>query len=875
MCTKTLSRCVCVVGLLLITTATRTPAAPAAAYGGGVLHVDDDAPPGGDGASWETPYRFLQDALFTAGKGGVGEIRVAQGLYLPDHDEANPDGTGDRDATFQLISGVALRGGYAGLGEPDPDERDIELYVTVLSGDLLGDDEPNFVNYEENSYTVVMGSNTDSTAILDGVTVTAGNSSVDDPPWENINDPNPRQSGAGMLNQNGSPTVIGCIFTANRAVIGAGIYNMVSSATITGCSFVGNSTIGTGGGIRNMNNCHVTVANCAFVGNEVGAGGGIADSWFSSSTVSNCVFVGNVAEGGGGGMVVAYNSALSITDSLFADNIAGGGGGLLIGSGTALIDGCEFVGNSASLLGGGIALGSSVVTLTNCNIYNNISDWIGGGVVDVSSSTFVNCAIGGNSASIGGGLYVFGNAAVFNCTIGANTGNGIDFTEGGGSVTLANAIVWGNTPQQVFGPGDVTATYSDIQGGWPGTGNIDADPLFVQPAGDNLRLGFGSPCIDAGDNDAVPDGITTDLDGLPRFVDDPDVEDTGHGTPPIVDMGAYEGGHEPQDPMAVEDDFDQNEIILLIPNGGPFDPFFNAAVGVINTSGPDNAMFAVTQIDWDLHPGAAGFSELGSILRTETTLKPGQFFMQLYIPFDLEQLQGQDHARLDVTSFDDPSGNWVLAALLNTQDSPDRHGPIGDKIVDDNPDDGWGTTTDFGDWGVVYDANLERGFVWANADYSDDFALGVPFCPADCAPFGGDEVVGVLDLLQVLAEWGLAGASGPCDLDRDDDVDVADLTFLLQSWGSCPQPASYASPTTHWAGVIANRAVVSFRGRLFRGRGDLDANGVVDQRDLHRLQADWGACDNCPSDLDADGVVGSRDLLILLANWGHTETKGG
>ena len=142
-------------------------ATAAAAYGGGVLHVDDDAPPGGDGASWETPYRFLQDALVTAGKGGVDEIRVAQGLYRPDRDEANPDGTGDRDATFQLISGVALMGGYAGLGEPDPDERDIELYVTILSGDLLGNDEPNFVNYEENSYTVVTGSNTDSTAVLD------------------------------------------------------------------------------------------------------------------------------------------------------------------------------------------------------------------------------------------------------------------------------------------------------------------------------------------------------------------------------------------------------------------------------------------------------------------------------------------------------------------------------------------------------------------------------------------------------------------------------------------------------------------------------------------------------------------------------------
>ena len=129
-----------------------------------------------------------------------------------------------------------------------------------------------------------------------------------------------------------------------------------------------------------------------------------------------------------------------------------------------------------------------------------------------------------------------------------------------------------------------------------------------------------------------------------------------------------------------------------------------------------------------------------------------------------------------------------------------------------------------------------------------------------------------MDLLSVLSQWGLEGASGPCDLDRDDDVDAADLAFVLQSWGACPESASYSPPTIDRAGVIANRSDRVrgrlFRGRSFRGRGDLDANGVVDRRDLERLQANWGACDNCPSDLDADGVVGSRDLLLLLANWG-------
>ena len=588
----------------------------------------------------------------------------------------------------------------------------------------------------------------------------------------------------------------------------------------------------------------------------------------AGASVLDCVFDSNTADVGGA-IYHIEEGDLILDNCTFTANLATGVGGVFSPFNTVTLSDCVFLENVGSYVIGGLAVGHSEISLTNCSFFQNDGNFLGGGIAGGVDITLVNCAFSGNTATMGGGLEISGIATLINCTFGNNVGNGVENSSTAESTVLANCVLWGNTPAQL--EGDLfTVTYSDIQGGWSGIGNIDADPLFVQPGSHNLRLTFGSPCIDAGDNEAVPDGITTDLDGLPRFVDDPDVNDTGNGTPPIVDMGAYEGGHESQDPMASEDDFDQNELVWLVPNGGPFDPFSNAAVLVINTSGPDNAMFAVTQIDWDLHPGAAGFSELGSILRTETTLKPGQFFMQLYIPFDLEQLQGEDRAQLDVTSFDDSSGNWVLSALLNTQDSPDRHGPIGDKILDDTPDDGWGNTADLGDWGVVYDPDLQRGFVWANADYSDDFAFGVPLCPADCEPFGGDEAVGVLDLLQVLGGWGLAGASGPCDLDRDDDVDAVDLTFLLQSWGSCPQPASYAPPTTRRAGAIANRSD-QFRGRLFRGRGDLDANGVVDQRDLQRLQANWGACDNCLSDLDADGVVGTRDLLILLANWGYSD----
>ncbi len=108
----------------------------------------------------------------------------------------------------------------------------------------------------------------------------------------------------------------------------------------------------------------------------------------------------------------------------------------------------------------------------------------------------------------------------------------------GGSPTVTNCILWNDSPDEIFG--SATAAYSNVQGSFPGTGNIDADPLFVDPNNGDLRLSAGSPCIDAANNIAVPAGITTDLDGNPRFVDDPDTPDTGNGDPPIVDMGAYE-----------------------------------------------------------------------------------------------------------------------------------------------------------------------------------------------------------------------------------------------------------------------------------------------------------------------------------------------
>ncbi len=136
-----------------------------------------------------------------------------------------------------------------------------------------------------------------------------------------------------------------------------------------------------------------------------------------------------------------------------------------------------------------------------------------------SSPMLTNITFSGNSADYGGGIYNYTSS----------------------NPNLTNAIVWGNTPDQIYNNGGTaTVSFSDIEGGYPGTANINVDPLFVNADNGNLRLQYTSPAIDAGDNAAVPIEVTTDLDGNPRFVDIPGIPDTGIGDPPIVDMGAYE-----------------------------------------------------------------------------------------------------------------------------------------------------------------------------------------------------------------------------------------------------------------------------------------------------------------------------------------------
>ena len=448
--------------------------APAIAAGG-TIYVDADASPGGDGTSWATAYKYLQDALYKPPTGG-DQIWVAEGTYKPDANTANPDGTGDREAAFQLLNGVALYGGFP-TGGGDWESRNTSAYPTILSGDLDGNDvqvsDPCDLLTEpsrgENSYHVVTGSGTDHNAVLDGFTITAGNADGADSNSE----------GGGMRNYLGGPTVANCTFSENSAADAAGgMDNDSGDAIVINCTFSRNSAAYDGGGMVNDNYVFQgdspTVTNCTFNDNLARWGGGMSNYDDSCTIVSNCIFRNNSAKERGGGM----------------DNDIS----------TPTIVNCTFSGNSAGTDGGGMDNTESTPTVINCTFAGNSAINDGGGICNYDSSpTVTNCILWGNAALSGAQIYDKGTSSA-------------------------------------------TVSYSAVQGDWPGMGNIDDDPLFIDSNGldgivgtadDNLRLSAGSPCIDAGNNTTVL-ADNGDLDSHPRFVDG-----DGNRTH-IVDMGAYE-----------------------------------------------------------------------------------------------------------------------------------------------------------------------------------------------------------------------------------------------------------------------------------------------------------------------------------------------
>ncbi len=502
------------------------------AWGQQITYVNGNATGLNTGDSWGNAFTDLQSALADAG----GEVWVAAGRYTP------AAAGGARSATFQLNTGHALYGGFVG-GELTRDARDPVANVTALSGDLLGDDPVGaaWTNMTDNSYHVVTA--TGATGIvLDGFTISRGNaqSSIGG-----------NSHGAGLLISSSGLSIANCTIKENVASWSAGMYNVDSPTVITGSNFSDNNAFsGRGGAIYHVTTAgtsatFLTIKDSQFVRNQAhstsrsGDAGAIWSDFNAPLDIDNCLFDRNIAcwrftfgnYATGGGAILIFGDGTTIRNSVFRSNTAHIGGALWIAR-TATVANCLFIGNEAIRQGDGFYDYGGYAGAVYCT--------------SKSSTTFIGCTFHANKARNVGGIWASPTTTIVNSILWSNISTEVGATmldqQLSGSPIIKYSCVKGLF---TAAPGEQAPDPNN----YPGT--VAVDPIFFDLDGadnvlgnldDDLRLGSGSPCIDAGNNSAVTALVTAGLDENLRFFDDPSSVDAGVGVAPIVDMGAYEFG---------------------------------------------------------------------------------------------------------------------------------------------------------------------------------------------------------------------------------------------------------------------------------------------------------------------------------------------
>ncbi len=482
-------------------------------WGNTILYVDDDAPLGGDGLSWETAYKYLQDALATTrgekvvlddscGPGpcdprieiivvgeppdGPCEVRVASGLYQPDRYFVKPDGSGDRASTFTVVETVTLKGGYAGLGATEPNACDPNLYQTILSGDLDGNDVPvsdpgdllDAPDRHDNAFHVVQLSR----GVVEGVTMTGGYAHLflDRIPMVPYN---PDHGGGGVW---GEGTVRDCILYANFAEEAGGgvwcdgsLYDEIQKVLILQrCVLTGNATRAWGGGMFAVCS-QVKLEGCEFNVNWAGTDGG-GFMWYKSDVNAvDCVFSQNTSGISGGG-INSYKGLSEFSECIISNNYTGSsGGGASAFGGISQFTECNFTNNSTSIsgTGGAAAFNGEEIRFHSCFITGNQAGSYGGAVATKFSSVdFKRCTITDNQATQGSFL-----------AIGTNSSWPRSET-----IHITGCIIKNQSPEIWNYDGMVYVNYSNIDIASyvslgqenqlvPGLGNLDCDPLFVNP----------------------------------------------------------------------------------------------------------------------------------------------------------------------------------------------------------------------------------------------------------------------------------------------------------------------------------------------------------------------------------------------------------
>ena len=548
--------------------------------GGSVIYVDADVTGAETGESWADAFSDLQDALGSASSGD--DIWVAEGQYTP-------TGGSDRTISFELMDGVALYGGFDGT-EATREERDWTIYESVLSGNIADPGQEN-----DNSYHVVVATDTGSTTILDGVIVSDGE--ADDSAF-------PNDRGGGVYAPDSDLQIINCVFTDNDAFIGGGGLYSEGGAPLVEDSFFENGLANAGGGAHFANSTP-TLRRVTFRNNSAGqlyfadsSGGLIEDGLieggslvgviiigssprFVRTTIRNnligsggdgggarieeesnpifedSVFEGNTAGAWGGGVLIQDGSSPLFLRTTFRENESMGGGGgaaLVLGGEPAFID-CIFERNIGRGAGGALQVLSSGIQIINSHFLGNTSTFNGSaagalilsGPPNVGTALLANVIFVGNEGDQGGAIAAVGVAAgearLVNVTLAANKGRsngGAIYSDDGEGLEIQNSILWGNEAPldneiHIVQGGPPVIERSIVAGGYPsGTDILNQNPLFVRNPDPGPDGNWGTDDDDYGDLRLREGSPGIDY-GLQSFLppDIWDLDDDGDTTEPL------------------------------------------------------------------------------------------------------------------------------------------------------------------------------------------------------------------------------------------------------------------------------------------------------------------------------------------------------
>ncbi len=354
--------------------------------------------------------------------------------------------------------------------------------------------------------------------------------------WDNSNpiidnceiDCNFADWGGGIGFADSEPTFSNCNIRWNSSTGAGGIDLNGVNANLTDCEISWNSAAEYGGGIIFSNGAQGNITNCNISENTSAYGAGIHCD-YSTPVITNNDFTSNSASTGGGAISLSNSSDATIMYNSFTSNntpayVDPAGGAIVCGSSNPTISSNVFTSNSASYGGAINCYYYSDATIADNIFKDNVGLAFGGGAINLSDNA--DGTVSGNvfvqntsSNYGGGGICCYQNSCplIINNTFTSNLG-----AQGGAiychqsSPNLTNCILWGNNSPEIalYGSSNPSVTFSDVQGGWPGTGNIDTDPLFVAPVNGDYHLQsiYGSfhngawlpdpnhsPCIDAGD----------------------------------------------------------------------------------------------------------------------------------------------------------------------------------------------------------------------------------------------------------------------------------------------------------------------------------------------------------------------------------------